>query len=130
MKTVKKITTESEYRTVMAAIEILTEKGTQLGDMELLNETDKAEYMRLAELAHDWESIHYPLPIVANPLIEKVEERMATLHLRQRDTARLLGISEARLSEFLHGKRGLNIGMAKRLRDKLNISSDLILDNA
>jgi len=79
MNDVKKITSESEYRAAMAAIEALTEKGTQLGDMELLSERDRGEYKRVAELAHEWESVYYPLPVVVAPIAPK---RMTLSHLK------------------------------------------------
>lgn len=63
------------------------------------------------------------------PFSEKIEERMSALNLKQRDTAKLLGISEGRMSELLSGKRRVSIRIAKRLRDSLNINSDFILDN-
>ena len=77
----------------------------------------------------EWEDIHYPTPIIVSPLVKKIEERMSALNLKQRDTAKLLGISEGRMSELLSGKRRVSIRIAKRLRDSLNINSDFILDN-
>ena len=77
----------------------------------------------------EWEDIYYPTPIIVSPLVKKIEERMSALNLKQRDTAKLLGISEGRMSELLSGKRRVSIRIAKRLRDSLNINSDFILDN-
>ena len=54
---------------------------------------------------------------------------MSDLNLKQRDTAKLLGISKGRMSELLSGKRRVSIRIAKRLRDNLNINSNFILDN-
>jgi HTH-type transcriptional regulator/antitoxin HigA len=63
MEKLKKITTESEYRSVMAAMEIIIERGTKLGDMELLSEKDKTGYSKLSKLALAWEKGHYNLKI-------------------------------------------------------------------
>ena len=47
--------------------------------------------------------------------------RMFQENMKQRDTAKALGISETRLSEVLTGKRKVNMDLAKRLHDKLKI---------
>ena len=54
---------------------------------------------------------------------------MQEKHLKQKETARLLGISESRMSDFLNGKRPLNLNLVKQLRDKLNIPANFVLDN-
>ena len=54
---------------------------------------------------------------------------MEDKRIKQRDAAKMLGISESRFSELLNGKRGLNLNIAKRLRDCFGISADFILDN-
>jgi len=64
-----KIKTEKEYRSVCTSIDLLIDKGTLLGDMELLPDEDKNEYMRLSAMIRGWEKVHYPHPIPKNPLI-------------------------------------------------------------
>jgi len=65
----KTITNEKEYRTICRQMNVIIDKGTELGDMELLSEADKNEYIRLSEMVRQWESIHYPFPIVVNPSV-------------------------------------------------------------
>lgn len=103
MKT-ESIKTEREYKILCAAMDELINKGTQLGDMELLPEADKNEYVRLSAMVRTWEKTHYPHPIPVNPLIAQIQERMAEKNLKQKDTALLLGIDEARMSEILREK--------------------------
>jgi len=131
-KTVKpnNIKTEKEYRSLCAAMDILIEKGTKLGDMELLTADEKNEYIRLSAIVRQWEKVHYPFPIPINPLIAQIQERMAERNLKQRDTARLLGIDEARMSEILRGKKPIGMRLAKSLRKCLQIDADIILDFA
>ncbi|HHV86321.1 MAG TPA: helix-turn-helix domain-containing protein [Petrimonas sp.] len=54
---------------------------------------------------------------------------MQEKHLKQKETAQLLGISESRMSDFLNGKRPLNLNQVKQLRDKLNIPANFVLNN-
>ena len=124
-----KIITEDDYKATDNALQAIIKKGASLGGMDFLPDSDKMEFTRLGYMIKEWEDIHYPTPIIVSPLVKKIEERMSALNLKQRDTAKLLGISEGRMSELLSGKRRVSIRIAKRLRDSLNINSDFILDN-
>ena len=124
-----KIITEDDYKATDNALQDIIKKGASLGGMDFLPDSDKMEFTRLGYMIKEWEDIYYPTPIIVSPLVKKIEERMSALNLKQRDTAKLLGISEGRMSELLSGKRRVSIRIAKRLRDSLNINSDFILDN-
>ena len=127
---ITQIKTEKEYRDICKQMDTLIDKGSMLGDMDLLPEIDKKEYIRLSTLVRKWEKVHYPHPIPGNPLIAKIQERMAEKNLKQKDTAILLGIDEARMSEILRGKRAISMRLAKSLRKNLNIEADMLLDFA
>ena len=126
----KRIKTEKEYRSICAAMDLLIDKGTQMGDMGLLSETDKNEYVRLSAMVRTWEKVKYPHPIPSNPLIARIQECMAEQNLKQKEVAILLGIDEARMSELLRGKRPISMRLAKSLRKNLHIEADMLLDFA
>lgn len=126
----QKIKTEKDYRNICSAMDLLIDNGTQLGDMELLSDPDKKEYVRLSAMARNWEKANYPHPIPVNPLIARIQERMAEQNLKQRDAAILLGIDEARMSEILRGKRAISMRLAKKLRKSLHVEADILLDFA
>jgi len=126
----KRIKTEKEYRRICAAMDLLIDKGTGLGGLELLTDADKNEYVRLSAMVRTWEKANYPHPIPANPLIARIQQRMAEQNLKQKDTAILLGIDEARMSEILRGKRAISMRLAKSLRKNLHIEADMLLDFA
>jgi len=126
----KAITTDAEYRNVCQQMNSIIQKGTELGNMELLLESDKNEYIRLSEMVRKWESIHYPFPIVANPLVANIRSKMEELNLTQKGVAQVIGVNEARVSEIMRGKRRINITIAKKLNAKLRIPADLILEFA
>lgn len=122
---------EKEYNECRAKMEVIISKGTELGDMELLCEEDKAEYIRLANLVDEYENAYYPLPGYSSTLLtDAIREKMVEKGVNQRQTAKLLGISESRVSDLLSGKRKLNLNIAKRLRDNLGLPADFILDMA
>ena len=59
------IRNEKEYKQYEARVEELIERGTILGDMELLSEEDKAEFSMLSDA--QWEKLlsSAPCPIAA-----------------------------------------------------------------
>ena len=124
-----KIITEDDYKATDNALQAIIKKGASLGGMDFLPDSDKMEFTRLGYMIKEWEDIYYPTPIIVSPLVKKIEERMSALNLKQRDTAKLHGMTEGRMSELISGKRRVSILIAKRLRDSLNINSDFILDN-
>ena len=126
----KTITDEKDYRSICQQMNTIISKGTELGDMELLPETDKNEYIRLSEMVRKWESVHYSFPIVVNPLVANIRSKMEEMNLTQKGVANIIGINEARLSEIMRGKRRININIAKRLNAQLHIPADTILEFA
>lgn len=125
-----KIKTEKEFRAYQAEMESLIAKGTALGDMELLEEEDKTKYVTLSQAVSEWEAAYHPLPGRVSTLItDAIRAKMEAENLKQKDTARRLGISESRISDLLSGRRPLNLHLVKRLRDNLGIPADFILDN-
>ena len=55
------IKSEKEYQEHEALIEQLIQKGTKLGDMELLTDEQKLEYMRLSEALDEYAKTNNPL---------------------------------------------------------------------
>lgn len=121
---------DTQYQQYKKAIEVIIAKGTQVGDMELLPQSDKEEFIRLTDAIYEWESAYHPLPGKVFSLItDEIKKRMDNQKIKQKEAAKMLGISESRISELLNGKRGLNLNLAKRLRDCFGIPADFILDN-
>lgn len=125
-----KISSDSQYREYKKEMEVLIQKGTKLGDMELLSEADKEEFVRLTDAIYEWEAAYHPLPgKVSTVITDAIKQRMSVGNIKQKDAAKKLGVSESRVSELLSGRRSLNLNMVKRLRDNFGISADFILDN-
>lgn len=125
-----KISSDSQYREYKEEMEVLIRKGTKLGDIELLSETDKENFILLTDAISEWEAAYHPLPGKVSTIItDAIKQRMDTDNIKQKEAAKKLGVSESRVSELLSGKRPLNLKMVKRLRDNFGISADFILDN-
>lgn len=127
---IMKISSDFQYREYKKEMEVLIQKGTKLGDMELLSEAEKEEFIRLTDAIYEWEAAYHPLPGKVSTIItDAIKKRMEAENIKQKEAAKKLGVSESRISELLSGKRSLNLNLVKRLRDNFGISADFILDN-
>ena len=43
-------------------MEIILAKGTALGNMEFLPQSDKDEFIRITDAIYEWEAAYHPLP--------------------------------------------------------------------
>ena len=116
---------EAEYRSALATIEPFLLKG-----FAQLSPEEDATLVEMTQLIEAYEATHYPLPFTPKTLTEMIEFKMFESRLKQRDLAKLLGVTENRISEILNGKRKINLDFAKRLYEKLNIDPLFILKNA
>ena len=117
------ITTQEEYKHVMSVIDKLMLKGEAN-----LSKSELKEIERLSAMAEEWEDKYDPLRPVT--IAGMIELKMFENRMKQSELAIQLGISATRLNEVLRGKRKVNIDLAKKLYEKLNIPADFILKHA
>ena len=107
---------EADYEVALRQVEALW--GSKLGTPE----GDRLDI--LATLIDAYEAAHEPLdppdPIAA------IEFRMEQMGMTRADLTPIIG-SRARVAEVLNRKRGLSIGMIRRLHDSLGISADVLI---
>jgi HTH-type transcriptional regulator/antitoxin HigA len=127
MKT-DKINDRNEYDEVMKRIEKLLQKTTQSGGFKNLPKKEVETLKKLSLMAEKYED-SIPLMPIKSPttITEMIRYKMFEMNLRQKQLAKILGISETRISELLTGKRKINIDLAKKLHAKLNIDAHFIL---
>ncbi|WP_314101414.1 transcriptional regulator [uncultured Stenotrophomonas sp.] len=92
----------------------LPEPGTEQGDM----------FEVLLILVANYESTHFPLD--APDPIEAIKFRMAQERLEAKDLVDVIG-QKNRVYEVLTGKRKLTLEMIRRVRDRMNISADVLI---
>ena len=116
MKEIRPIRTERDHAAAMAELERLW--GARAGTPE----GDRLDV--LATLIDAYETQHDPMD-PPDP-IEAIKFRMEQQGLTRNDLERILG-TRTRVSEVLNRKRGLSIGMIRRLHDELGISADVLI---
>ena len=113
---VKPIRTEADYEVALAEIEKLwgAKSGTPRGDRLDV----------LATLIDAYEAERFPMD-PPDP-IEAIKFRMQQQGLTRRDLEEIIG-TRTRIAEVLNRKRGLSIGMIRRLHKSLGISAEVLI---
>ena len=113
---VKPIRSRRDYEAALKEVERLwgTKSGTRDGDRLDV----------LATLIDAYEAEHDPMD-PPDP-IEAIKFRMEQQGLTRRDLEELIG-TRTRIAEILNRKRGLSIGMIRRLHERLGISAEVLI---
>src|SRR3979490_3309953 len=113
---VKPIRTKKDYEAALAEVERLW--GAKSGTVD----GDRLDV--LATLIDAHEAAHYPMD-PPDP-IEAIKFRMEQQGLTRKDLQPLIG-TRTRVAEVLNRKRGLSIGMIRRLHQALAISAEVLI---
>jgi HTH-type transcriptional regulator/antitoxin HigA len=113
---VKPIRTERDYEAGLKEIERLwgAKSGTRDGDRLDV----------LATLIDAYEAEHFPMD-PPDP-IEAIKFRMEQQGLTRKDLEEIIG-TRTRIAEVLNRKRGLSVGMIRRLHERLGISAEVLI---
>jgi HTH-type transcriptional regulator/antitoxin HigA len=113
---VKPIRSNADYEAALKEVERLW--GAKLGSRD----GDRLDV--LATLIDAYEAEHFPID-PPDP-VEAIKFRMEQQNLTRRDLEAIIG-SRTRIAEVLNRKRGLSIGMIRRLHEHLGISADVLI---
>jgi HTH-type transcriptional regulator/antitoxin HigA len=113
---VRPIRTTADYEKAMSDVERLwgSKSGTPEGDRLDV----------LATLIDAYEAEQYPME-PPDP-VEAIKFRMEQQGLTRKDLEPLIG-TRTRVAEVLNRRRGLSIGMIRRLHDRLGISAEVLI---
>ena len=122
------IKNEKEYKDYEIRVEKLIERGTALGDMELLSSDEKAEFSMLSEALDEYGRAYHPLPgrmstLLSDAILNQVKER----GLKQKDAAKMIGVSATMFSDLLHGRRSMSFDIARNLHKVLGVPAEVVL---
>jgi len=120
----KKITTDAGYNEVMARIDSLMAKGS-----DGVSKEELAEIRSLAQTAQAYEQATYVID-TPTTLIGMIEMRMFEMKLKQKDLAKKLKVSDAKLSLIMNGKQQASIDFLKAVHTELHIDAEFILEHA
>jgi HTH-type transcriptional regulator/antitoxin HigA len=112
------------YEANMSRIDELMKKGEAN-----LTKKEADEIRKLALEAQQYEKSIYEIP--APKTIEGIIElRMYELKLTQSKLAKMLGVTDAKLSQILNGKRNPDVRFLKAVHEKLKVDAAFLLRHA
>ncbi len=117
----KVIQSKEVYDLTMREIDSLMKRGEANLTTKELN-----RLRSLAEAAERYEDTYEPLPL-PEALPEMIRMRMHQMHITQGFTAKLLGVSDTKLSLIMNGKQKPDIPFIKAIHEKLNVDANLLL---
>jgi HTH-type transcriptional regulator/antitoxin HigA len=120
----KKINNDADYNQVMAKIDSVMNKGS-----DRVSRDELQEIRILALSAQAYEQTKYLIE-APTTLIGMIEMRMFEMKLKQKELAKKLNVSDAKLSLIMNGKQKPGIDFLKAVRSELNIDADFILEHA
>lgn len=129
----EKLTNREQYDEVKRKVEQLISEATAKGMLEPdMDNSYTREISSLSRQMAEYEDEYLNiLPLrTKSPLIASIEEYFFIHGMRQKDGARLLGVNESQFSQIMSGRRPISMSFAKRLRSKMGIDANLILDYA
>jgi HTH-type transcriptional regulator / antitoxin HigA len=114
--TIKPIKTKKDYEQALARLEVIfdAKKNNSAGD----------ELEILSILIDKYEQEHFPIGL-PDP-IEAIKFRMEQMGYSQSDLAEVVGL-QSRASEILSKKRKLSLEMIRKLHEKLNIPTEVLI---
>ncbi len=116
-----RILSQGDYEGVMTTIDNLMAKGSdKVSDDELF------EIRRLALMAAKYEKKIYHIA-APTTLAGIIEMKMFEMHLNQKEMAKKLKVSSAKLSLILNGKQKPDVSFIKTAYEDLHVNADMLL---
>ena len=115
---IKPIKTKKDHKAALQRLELIfdaTPRSAQGDELEILG-----------ILIDNYEKTHYPIDY-PDP-IEAIKFRMEQLGYTQNDLAKIVGL-KSRASEILNKKRKLTLEMVRQLHTRLNIPTNVLIQN-
>lgn len=129
----EKLTSRKQYDETKARVEQLIAEATQKGLLEpdMDNEYTREISLLSQQMAYYEDEYLNILPLrQKSPLIATIEEYFYAHGMKQKEGAKMLGINESQFSQIMSGRRKISMSFAKRLRTKMGIDANLILEYA
>jgi len=121
----KKIS-KKEFENAEAKLDEILALADKKGGFEFLSGKEKGLLEKYTAIVKVYEDEHYniPMPQTIEGLIEL---KMYENKMKQKDLAKLMDVTETKLSEILHSKRKPGIVFLKAMHQKLGIDGNVLL---
>lgn len=116
------IKNEAAYRVALQRIDELL---PLVNDQTPVDDKNYIELDMLSDMVEEYEEKYYPIRTPS--LIDTLKLRMYEMGLTQAKLAKLLGISNSRVSEIITGKGEPSLKTCREISRKLNIDPSIVL---
>lgn len=125
----KKVISKIEFAEAEKQMNDLLAIATKKGGFDNLTKKESAELNKYTQIVKTYEDMHYTiaLPQTVQGLIEL---KMFENKLKQKELAKMLNITDTKLSEIMHNKRKPSISFLKAMNQILGIDGNLLLNIA
>jgi|SRR5690606_25498271 len=123
----KKQITQKEFEKAENKMNGLLEVATQKGGFDRLTDKESAALDKYTQIVNRYEQVHYKIPM-PETLQGLIELKMYERKLKQKDLAKMLQITDTKLSEIMHKKRKPSVSFLKAMHKVLGIDGNLLLE--
>jgi len=123
----KKQITKKEFEQAETKMNELLEIATQKGGFDKLTEQESIALEKYTQIVNDYEQEHYIIPM-PETLQGLLELKMYENKLKQKDLAKMLQVTDTKLSEIMHNKRKPTVSFLKTIHKVLGIDGNLLLE--
>jgi len=122
----KKILSKNDFELAEKQMNDLLNIATIKGGFDFLTESETSDLERVTQIVKQYEEANF---IIETPqtVQELIAFKMFEKNLKQKEIAKLLDITDTKLSEIMHHKRKPSISFLKALHQVLEIDGNLLL---
>lgn len=117
-----KIMSKEAYQLTMTEIEKLMKQGEKN-----LSSADIKRLRDLSKAAEAYEDRHEQLPVSAS-LKDILSVKFSQMGINQSYAAKLLGVSEAKLSQILNGRQKPDVKLLKAIHVQLKVDGNILME--
>ena len=117
---------KKEFEHAEMKMNALLELTTQKGGFERLSDKEKASLDSYTKIVNNYEEANYTIPL-PETLQGLLELKMYENRLKQKDLAKMLHITDTKLSEIMNEKRKPNVSFLKSVHQVFGIDGNLLL---
>lgn len=118
--------TQIDFITAESKMNELLAIATQKGGFDKLTTNESLELDKITQIVKEYEEKNFVIPM-PETLQEIIELKMYQNKLKQKDLAKMLQITDTKLSEIMHNKRKPNVSFLKEIHRVLGIDGNLLL---
>lgn len=118
--------TEKDYKAAENKMNKLLAIATEKGGFNQLTKLEKIKLDKYTQIVNRYEEQNFIIPI-PETIQGIIALKMFELNLKQKELAKLLEITDTKLSEIMHNKRKPNVSFLKALHRVLDIDGNLLL---